>query len=71
MEIIKIHHPYDNKDIYSGNIVLILGFFDGVHRGHQAVIKKRRTDCSSKRDKIGGHDIQQTSGFRLPQLRSG
>lgn len=40
MEIIKIHHPYDKKDIYSGDIVLILGFFDGVHRGHQAVIKK-------------------------------
>ncbi|MCC5894882.1 MAG: bifunctional riboflavin kinase/FAD synthetase [Alkalibacterium sp.] len=40
MEIIKIHHPYDPKEIYQNDIVLVLGFFDGVHRGHQAVIKK-------------------------------
>lgn len=40
MEIIKIHHPYSASEIVQEDIVLILGFFDGVHRGHQKVIKK-------------------------------
>ncbi|WP_208559661.1 riboflavin biosynthesis protein RibF [Marinilactibacillus kalidii] len=39
MEIIKIHHPYDPSEIYPEDIVLILGFFDGVHRGHKTVIE--------------------------------
>lgn len=40
MEIKRIHHPYSVSDIYQGEIVLILGFFDGVHRGHQEVIRE-------------------------------
>lgn len=39
MEIKRVHHPYKESDIYMGDIVLILGFFDGVHKGHQEVIK--------------------------------
>lgn len=40
MDIRKIHHPYDKEEITNEDIVLVLGFFDGVHRGHQAVINK-------------------------------
>lgn len=40
MQYISLNHPYDLKKIIDEPIVLILGFFDGVHRGHQAVIKK-------------------------------
>ncbi|MFO8069912.1 MAG: bifunctional riboflavin kinase/FAD synthetase [Alkalibacterium sp.] len=40
MDIRKIHHPYDKEEIIKEDIVLVLGFFDGVHRGHQAVINK-------------------------------
>ncbi|GAB2484679.1 riboflavin biosynthesis protein RibF [Alkalibacterium psychrotolerans] len=53
MKIIRVHHPYNMEDIYQGDIVLVLGFFDGVHRGHQAVIrrgieeaKKRNMKCA-------------------------
>lgn len=40
MIIKKIHHPYTKEDIINEKIVLVLGFFDGVHKGHQAVISK-------------------------------
>ncbi|GEK90890.1 bifunctional riboflavin kinase/FAD synthetase [Alkalibacterium kapii] len=40
MIIKKIHHPYKKADIVNEKIVLVLGFFDGVHKGHQAVISK-------------------------------
>lgn len=42
MEILSLTHPYSDNDIFHGSIVLALGFFDGVHRGHQAVIKKAK-----------------------------
>ncbi|WP_119178862.1 riboflavin biosynthesis protein RibF [Pediococcus acidilactici] len=48
MQIIKIHHPYDKKMIPEEKVVLALGFFDGMHRGHQAVIQKAREIANAK-----------------------
>ena len=47
MEIIRIHHP--NLPQLKGPIVLVLGFFDGLHRGHQAVIQAGRREA----DRLG------------------
>lgn len=40
VEIKQLHHPYCPDDIHDDDIVLILGFFDGVHMGHQCVIEQ-------------------------------
>lgn len=40
LEIIKIKHPYKKEEIVDEEIVLILGYFDGVHLAHQEVIKE-------------------------------
>ncbi|GCF92763.1 riboflavin biosynthesis protein [Enterococcus florum] len=39
MEIIKLHHPYHPSEIPAEEVVMVLGFFDGVHKGHQEVIQ--------------------------------
>lgn len=48
MRIIRLTHPYDIKDIYPDPIVLCLGFFDGLHLGHQKVIQEAKKVASKK-----------------------
>ncbi|HAT55494.1 MAG TPA: bifunctional riboflavin kinase/FAD synthetase, partial [Lactobacillus sp.] len=42
MEVIYLRHPYRPEQIPNGPVVLAMGFFDGVHIGHQAVIERAR-----------------------------
>ncbi|HIY58330.1 MAG TPA: bifunctional riboflavin kinase/FAD synthetase, partial [Candidatus Tetragenococcus pullicola] len=32
MQVIEIRHPYKKTQIPTDDVVLVLGFFDGVHR---------------------------------------
>lgn len=43
MRVIKIHHPLAAADVVDEPVVLAMGFFDGVHLGHQAVINRARS----------------------------
>lgn len=48
MEIIHLTHPYNPKDIPNEPVVMTLGFFDGVHIGHQKVIKRAREEANKR-----------------------
>ncbi len=52
MKIIKIRHPYQVNQIPDEDVVLVLGFFDGVHKGHQKVIQT-------------GKEIAEREGLKL------
>lgn len=49
MKTIHLKHPYHWQLIEKSKVVLVLGFFDGVHLGHQALINAGR----KKADKEG------------------
>lgn len=47
-ELIRIHYPLDSQTIETTDQVLVMGYFDGVHRGHQAVIKKAKEEANRR-----------------------
>lgn len=57
MEIVKLRHPYKPEEIPTGDCVLVLGFFDGVHRGHQEVIKTGKKIAQEKKIEISSNDF--------------
>ncbi|MDE1549056.1 riboflavin biosynthesis protein RibF [Jeotgalibaca caeni] len=52
MEIIYLHHPYQEEEIPNEEIVLALGYFDGVHTGHQAVIRAAKKEAEQRNCKL-------------------
>lgn len=52
MEVIKIHHPYKQSQIPTDEVVLVLGFFDGVHLGHQKVINTGKEEAIRRGKKL-------------------
>ncbi|AVQ32886.1 bifunctional riboflavin kinase/FAD synthetase [Staphylococcus muscae] len=40
MEVIEITHPIQNNQYIQEDIAIALGFFDGLHRGHQALFER-------------------------------
>ncbi|WP_419791636.1 bifunctional riboflavin kinase/FAD synthetase [Staphylococcus chromogenes] len=48
MEVIEITHPIQPEQYIQKDIAIALGFFDGLHRGHQALIHKLDKVASSR-----------------------
>ncbi|MBW1605494.1 riboflavin biosynthesis protein RibF [Lactobacillus sp. Sy-1] len=51
MEIFKIHHPMGNLQ-FNEPVVLAMGFFDGLHLGHQRVIERAKQIADQKGVKL-------------------
>lgn len=67
MQIIKIHHPYQKEIIPEDPVVLALGFFDGVHRGHQAVIQKANEIAHEHGIKVAAMTFDHHSSVVFPK----
>ncbi|MCO0832501.1 bifunctional riboflavin kinase/FMN adenylyltransferase [Fructobacillus sp. W13] len=48
-ELIDLHYPFDGDNFIAEDQVIAMGYFDGVHKGHQAVIKAAK----AKADELG------------------
>ncbi|MBU9722698.1 MULTISPECIES: bifunctional riboflavin kinase/FAD synthetase [Bacillaceae] len=51
METVIIKHPFNKRDF--PEMVIALGFFDGVHKGHQEVILTARKEAEKRQLKCG------------------
>ena len=52
MQVIEISEPLDLQKIPDEDVVLAMGFFDGVHRGHQAVIQRAKQIAAQRHLKL-------------------
>jgi len=52
MKVITLHHPYDVSTIANEPVVLAMGFFDGVHAGHRAVINRAKEEARARGVKL-------------------
>lgn len=48
MKIIKIKYPLNNSQRFENPVVLVMGFFDGVHLGHQTVIRRGKAEAEQR-----------------------
>ncbi|AMB98817.1 bifunctional riboflavin kinase/FMN adenylyltransferase [Aerococcus urinaehominis] len=78
MRVIHLHHPYNPSQINNKPIVLAMGYFDGVHLGHQEVLRQARQLADIKGLPLAAMTFNQPAAFifqeanpsSLPQITS-
>lgn len=53
MKIINIHHPLKASFEQKEKIILAMGYFDGIHKGHQKVINQAKSIADEKGKPLG------------------
>jgi riboflavin kinase / FMN adenylyltransferase len=48
LEVIKLRFPYDITNVEFPPLAMAMGYFDGVHRGHQQVILEAKKHAEEK-----------------------
>ncbi|HIY56818.1 MAG TPA: riboflavin biosynthesis protein RibF [Candidatus Tetragenococcus pullicola] len=70
MQVIEIRHPYKKTQIPTDDVVLVLGFFDGVHRGHQKVIETGRKIAEKKGLKLAVMTFNQHPSIVFKKIQA-
>lgn len=71
MEVITLEYPVDSAKIPAGQCVLAMGFFDGVHRGHQAVIKRAQEIAKQRHLPLAVLTYNQSPAIVFRQFKNG
>ncbi|UQF38909.1 riboflavin biosynthesis protein RibF [Vagococcus lutrae] len=71
MKVITLHHPYHAKQIPTESVVMVLGFFDGVHRGHQAVINEGKKQAEARGLKLAVMTFNQHPSIVFKKIEPG
>lgn len=68
MQVIPIRHPYHTNQLPSEEVVMVLGFFDGVHKGHQKVIETAKQTATEKGLKLAVMTFNQHPSIVFQKL---
>ncbi|KRN58767.1 riboflavin biosynthesis protein RibF [Limosilactobacillus secaliphilus] len=71
MKVIALEYPVDDDKIPAGSCVLAMGFFDGVHRGHQAVILRAKQIAQKKHLPLAVLTYNQSPAIVFHQFPNG
>lgn len=70
MEMIPLTYPLNIQDIPDQPVVLALGFFDGLHRGHQKVIRRARQEANARGAKMAVMSFNQHPKIVHSQMKA-